>query len=88
VRAGLEKEAVEQVTVTIPASLNNQITDKAQALGTSGDVVISVLLKEGLAIQSQREQKISELHDAILSTKDEAESRAATDRLGGTIFGK
>ena len=76
------------MTVTIPASLNNQITEKAQALGTSRDVVITVLLKEGLAIQSQREQKISELHDAILSTKDETESRAATDRLGETIFGK
>jgi hypothetical protein len=85
--AVLRDESTKEVTLTLPAELNDQIREKATVFGADFDKMVAVLLRYGLAVQNEREREIARLTDQIVLS-NEQEAVAASDRLGKMIFDK
>lgn len=86
-KPALQKEETT-VTVALPHDLHEQISDKANSLGTDFQTVVATLLRIGLDAQSKREAEISEVVNRIASSTDETTDAAAADRLSDLMFGR
>ena len=85
------KEVPKQISMTLPPTLYEQVSEKAAQMNIGIDETIAVLLRFGLAVQEQREAEMERVADDFRSSKtshNQEEKKRLGDELGGAIFGR
>lgn len=75
------------VTIRIPAHLEQEIRAKAASLDLSFDDLVGVLLRHGIEYEAQKENELDDLVDRFRSEEDEATKQRLGDELGRALFG-
>jgi hypothetical protein len=85
------KEVPKEVTMTLPSTLYEKVSEKAAQMNIGVDQAIAVLLGYGLEAQEQREAELERLADDFRSYKfsrNPEEKKRLGDELGGALFGR
>lgn len=80
-------EAPVEITIRIPAHLEQEIRAKADSLALGFDDLAAALLRHGLAAKRQSEADLVELVERFRSEENEDERKRLGEKLGVTLFG-